>query len=72
MTIDRPAPFLSGFTDCIDAVECIPEGPNCPGSRWQLWRGGKPVGEVVALWDEHPYGAGPDHGPGIRATRHVR
>lgn len=60
LPIDRAPPFLTPYSDCVDGIVCIPEGPNCPGSRWQLSRGGRVVGEVVALWEDIPYGSGPD------------
>lgn len=51
-------PFLTPYADCIDGITCISEPRGMPGSRWLLFRGGKLVGQVDAMWDDIPYSSG--------------
>lgn len=61
--MSRVPPFLATYADCVDGIVCVPEPHDFSGTRWQLWRGGKVVGQVDIPWDDQPYGSGPERAP---------
>lgn len=51
-------PFMRPYLDAVDYAVCLNGRDESVGTHWALYRGGERVGEIVAAYDELPYGAG--------------